>query len=172
MSACERAIEVEDMLLGLDASDDLSAHVASCADCQDAREMFRAERALFAARPAVAPPALEKRRARPVALDALTGRVVPALAGLAAAVALLASGQPFSLRASALRSADCESAPSVGSPSIDEPLTCEARAFSAPAPAMTLASHGADAPRCVAVASDRATCESPSASELSSLSVP
>ncbi|MBX3226078.1 MAG: hypothetical protein KIT84_29115 [Labilithrix sp.] len=188
MSACERAIEVEDMILGLDADarsrSELEAHVESCADCMEARDMFLAERALFAARPAAPPPELERPAARVVPLRAYASRVLarlvstrtwgPGFAGVAAAVALFAFGHPFAERPSRSLVGDCaSSAPPVSAPASasDEPLTCDARGVSAPAPAMTLASHTVEAPQCVA--SDRATCELPeSMSVTSSLATP
>jgi len=172
MSACERAIEVEDLILGLGAPDDLEAHVETCADCKDAKDMFLAERELFAARPVVPAPRLKAMPSRVIPFRAYAPRVIPALAGLAAAVAALAVGHPFGAP-----KIECEtSTPTAIAPAIDEPLTCESRGFSAPAPAMTLASHTPERLRergDVCVASDRATCDLPeSMSVTSSLATP
>ena len=106
---------------------------------------------------------------RVTSLRAYAVRIVPALAGLAAAVAALAVGHPFGT--SHGTGLDCETnTPTAIAPAFDEPLTCEARGFSAmasPAPAMTLASHTPErAPVCVA--SDRATCDLPESMSVTS----
>jgi hypothetical protein len=145
MSGCDRVIEVEDLVLGLVASDDLEAHVESCADCTDAREMFQAERALFAARVVTAPEPPPLVLPKPV--TARVYRFVPALAA-ACACFVFFIGRPHA--------DDCEEpAPSktvvVAS---DEPAICRAPSES-PAPAETLASHDPNA----CVPSPNATCD-------------
>lgn len=186
MSAlCERALEVEDMILGLGAADDLVSHVEACADCTDAKAMFLAERELFAARPAVEPPPLRVPSAPVIPLRAYAVRVVPALAGLAAAVAALAVGNPFGTAHHAR--GDCDTnVPAAITPATDEPLTCDARGFSAVTPssrmvgttppiplAMTLASNVQHEHAPVCAASDRTTCDLPeSMSVTSSLATP
>ena len=148
MSGCDRVIEVEDLVLGLDTSDDLEAHVESCADCKDAREMFQAERALFAARPVPPePPPL----ALPKPVTARVYRFVPALAA-ACACFVFFIGRPHA--------DDCdEPAPSsvvrdVTGAASDEPAICRAPSES-PAPAVSLASHDPNA----CVPSPNATCD-------------
>jgi hypothetical protein len=148
MSGCDRVIEVEDMVLGLGTSDDLEAHVESCADCKGAREMFQAERALFAARPVpLEPPSL----VLPKPMTARVYRFVPALAAVAACFVFFI-GRPHA--------DDCdEPAPSsvvrdVAGAVSDEPAICRAPSES-PAPAVSLASHDTNA----CVPSPNATCD-------------
>lgn len=154
MSGCDRSIDVEDMVLGLmpgaDVAD-LEAHVESCADCMQAREMFLAERALFAARPAPAPPPL----ALPKPAIARVYRFVPALAAVAACVAIMV-GRPHA--------EDCdEPAPAVAisaRTTPEEAITAGASAIcrapeSVAAPAVSLASHDTNA----CVPSPSATCD-------------
>jgi hypothetical protein len=89
MNGCDRVIEVEDLVLGLASSDELEAHVETCVDCKDAREMFLAERALFVARPVPEAPPL----AMPKPAIARVYRFVPAMAAVAACVAIFV-GRP------------------------------------------------------------------------------
>lgn len=153
MNGCDRAIEVEDLVLGLGAADDLESHVETCADCKEAREMFLAERALFAARPAAPePPPLEL----PKPAIARIYRVVPAVAAMAACIAIFL-GRPHAAD-------DCEPATPIvatNAASLDEgtslnapPAICRAPS-EAPAPAVSLASH--DPAACVP--SPNATCD-------------
>ena len=148
--SCERAIEVEDLVLGLihgAGAEALESHVEACVDCKDAREMFLAERALFTARPVpVAPPALVL--PRPAALRVY--RFVPAIAAVAAGLALFI-GRPHG--------DDCnEPAPAAitsTTASSDELGTGVCRAPESPAPAVSLASHDPNA----CVPSPNATCD-------------
>lgn len=154
-AGCDRVIEIEDLVLGLvggaDATE-LEGHLASCDDCQGARETFLAERELFQARPwppapAIAPP-------KPALVHRLAGhRVVPALAALAACVAIFV-GRPH-------RGADCDEpvAATLAAAPAEEPPSATAicRAPSGPplARATTLASHEESA----CVPSANATCD-------------
>jgi anti-sigma factor RsiW len=54
MNTCARVEEVEDMVLGVlggAARRAIEEHLASCAECREARADFEEERALFAVRP-------------------------------------------------------------------------------------------------------------------------
>lgn len=153
MSGCDRVIEVEDLVLGLGATEDLEAHVETCVDCKEAREMFLAERALFAARPVPeAPPPL----VLPKPAIARIYRFVPALAAVAACMAFFIS-RPHTAD-------DCDlpgpvatvNAAADDTMSMNVPAICRAPSeLGAPAPAVSLASH--DPAACVP--SPNATCD-------------
>lgn len=167
MSTCERAIEVEDWTLGLLSAGeaaDVELHVASCADCQDAKAMFDDERGLFAARAAhdeALPPLVIPKPSLVARLGA--GRAVSAIAAIAACGLAVLGG------AHAFAADDC-AAPAVTTPATvlappasDEVLTCKAplsekasdsQLFSALI-AAPLASQTPKALACM----DRATCE-------------
>jgi hypothetical protein len=147
MSACERTIDVEDLVLGLTKDAALEAHLETCAECRRSKHLFEQERALFAAREVPPPPPLALRSRR------LLPRIAPlsaAFVGIAAAIAMLAYRRPVGL------TAECEAPQMIAVSSESEPLLCEAPS---PAPAMTLASHESRLPACIE--SDRAICAEP-----------
>lgn len=162
---CERAIEVEDLVLGLSVDPDLEAHLATCADCNDARVLFEEERSLFAARPRPEPPPLAL--PRPAIQRVAHLSWVPAVAAMAACMAAFLGH--------AHRADDCDTpAPiatvvaTAATHASDEPAICrEPSSFglsslssfntfsSEPAPAVSIASHDMNA----CVPSPTATCD-------------
>jgi hypothetical protein len=152
---CERAIEVEDLVLGLVASDDLEAHLATCADCMQARDMFLEERALFEARPPVEAPPLVLPRP-PVVRRIASSSFIPALAGIAAAVVALVGTQ--------IHRDDCDEPAPIATiaPVSDETVpTGICKAPDSPAPAFSIAwSAGpmASKDEAACVPSPNATC--------------
>lgn len=148
MNTCERALDVEDLVLGRMVDHDLEAHLETCAECTQTKALFEEERALFFARTAPPPPPLElppPRRIFP--------RISAAFVGLAAAITILVYGHPFGV------TSECEPSGATADAPPNEPLLCEAPS---PAPAMSLASHEPGLPRLPAcVESASAICAEP-----------
>ena len=165
--SCERVIEVEDLVLGLvqgSEAEALEAHLASCADCIDARAMFVAERSLFETREihvaAVAVPPL----VLPKPAIARVYRFVPAIAALAACIAIFIGrahvaddcDEPTPAAVATIKLASIDEVP-LGTGVCRAPLSEPFVSFvqSAPAPAVSLASHDEFA----CVPSPHSTCE-------------
>lgn len=160
--SCERAIEVEDLVLGLSVGADLELHLETCADCKDARAMFEEERSLFAARPAPPePPPLALPRP-PIVQRVARLSWVPAVAAMAACMAAFLGH--------AHRADDCDAPAPVTSVVVavahtsahanEEPAICRAPSslssfMGEPAPAVSIASHDTNA----CVPSPTATCD-------------
>jgi len=145
---CERAIEVEDLILGLGSAEDLEAHLVTCADCTQAKVMFEEERALFEARPQLEAPALVLPRPAVVRRIA-SSSFIPALAGIAAAVVALVGTH--------IHRDDCDEPQPIATiaPVSEEAVpTGICKAPDSPAPAFSMASK--DEAACVP--SPNATC--------------